>query len=245
MSDNAQYNTRRRRGLGFAALVLAVGLAACGGTPTAVPATQLAVSPPAVVPPSGTTGRGVVIATATRMPPTPARPAPTTGAVAPTAAAAAGGGEAAGGDEPTVRFAAPTGDYHFQHPQSWGQTTRPGEGVRFTGRDEFISITIVATALAPLDYAKSDAGALTTASPGFQGQAPVAAKVAGTTGAVVAYTWQAGPSAVTGKAVPSAAKRYYIPGPGGKLAVFTYSAPTGAYDPAGADDFANAFAWGK
>ena len=32
---------------------------------------------------------------------------------------------------------------------------------------------------------------------------------------------------------------------GGRLAVFTYSSPTQAYDPAGADDFANTFKWGK
>ncbi len=244
MSDTTRH-TRRRYGFGFTALVLAVGLAACGGTPTAVPATQLPVATPATVLPTETAAGVVVPMPATRTPPTPARSAPITGAVAPTTAADAAGGEAAGGDEPTVRYAAPTGDYHFQHPQSWGQTTQPGEGVRFTGRDEFISITIVTTALPPLDYARSDATALATASPGFQGQPPVAATVAGTTEAVVAYTWQLPASAVTGKPVLSAAKRFYIPGPGGKLAVFTYSSPKQTYDPAGADDFANAFAWAK
>ncbi len=155
------------------------------------------------------------------------------------------GGEGAGGDEPTVAYTAPDGTFSFQHPQSWGQTTQPGERIRYTGRDEFISVTIVTTTQPPLDYAKADAGALTAASPGFQGQAPVTRKVAGQNGALVAYTWQAGPSPVTGKMVPSSANRYYVPGPGGKLAVFTYSSPTGTYDPAGADDFANAFKWGK
>jgi len=43
--------------------------------------------------------------------------------------------------------------------------------------------------------------------------------------------------------VPSSGNRYYIPGPGGKIAIFTYSSPTRTYDPAGADDFANAFTW--
>jgi hypothetical protein len=155
------------------------------------------------------------------------------------------GGEAVGGDEPTVTYTAPEGTFSFQHPQSWGQTTQPGERIRYTGRDEFISVAIVATPQPPLDYARADAGTLVAASPGYQGQAPVAQQVAGRNGAMVAYTWQPPASAVTGKPVPSSARRYYIPGPGGTLAVLTYSSPTPTYDPAGADDFANAFAWGK
>lgn len=237
MSNTAR-NARRLLGLALAAALLAVALVACGGTPTAIPAT------PSPTPPAAASGAGRATAPAARAQPTTAPVAPASSAPPP-AASDAPGGETGGGDEPTVRYSDPAGTYHFQHPQSWGQTTQPGDGVRFTGRDEFISVTIVTTALGPLDYAKADAGALATASPGFQGKAPVAYNVAGQTGAVVAYTWQAGPSSVTGKAVPSAAKRYYIPGPGGKGAVFTYSSPTQSYDPAGADDFATAFAWGK
>jgi len=153
------------------------------------------------------------------------------------------GGEAVGGDEPTVTYTAPDGTFSFQHPQSWGQTTQPGERIRYTGRDEFISVAIVATPQPPLDYVRSDAGTLVAASPGYQGQAPVAQQVAGRSGAMVAYTWQPPASAVTGKLVPSSARRYYISGPGGTLAVLTYSSPTQTYDPAGADDFANAFKW--
>jgi len=155
------------------------------------------------------------------------------------------GAEGGGGDEPTVTSTAPDGTFSFQHPQSWEQTTQPGERIRYTGRDEFISITLVATAQAPLDYARADAGALASAFPGFQGTPLKAYTVAGQHGAMVAYTWQAPASAVTGKPVPSSARRYYIPGPGGTLAVYTYSSPTQTYDPAGADDFANAFKWLK
>ncbi len=162
-----------------------------------------------------------------------------------TGAAGPVGAEGGGGDEPTVTSTAPDGTFSFPHPQSWGQTTQSGERIRYTGRDEFISITLVATAQAPLDYARADAGALASAFPGFQGTPLKAYKVAGQHGAMVAYTWQAPASAVTGKPVPSSARRYYIPGPGGKLAVYTYSSPTQTYDPAGADDFANAFKWLK
>jgi hypothetical protein len=226
-------NVRRSLGLGLLTGLVAFGLAACGGTPTAIPA-------PTAIPPTTVSATGGSAAPASGAQSAPAPPAAVAGTVAPIAGAEAGGGDAA-----NVSYVAPTGEFHFQYPQGWGQTTQPGESVRYTGRDEFISVTIVTTTQTPLDYARADAGALTAASPGYQGQAPVARKIAGHDSATVAYTWQAGPSPVTGKMVPSSADRYYIPGPGGKLAVFTYSSPTGTYDPAGADDFANAFVWGK
>ena len=155
------------------------------------------------------------------------------------------GGEAAGGDESVKTYADPAGQFSFQYPQSWGVTTRAGETIRFTGRDEFISISLSNTNLAATDFGKTDLTALTATSAGFKGNGVKAYQVAGTKGAVVEYSWQAGPSPVTGKLVPSSAKRYYIPGAGGKLAIFTYSSPNQNYDPAGADDFANAFKWLK
>lgn len=155
------------------------------------------------------------------------------------------GGEVGGGDEPTATYTDPGGLFSFAYPRSWGQATQQGEAIRLAGRDEFIGIRIVTGNPAPLDYARSDAGALAAASPGFRGQAPAAYTVAGRGGAVVAYTWQLPASVVTGKPVPSSAKRYYIPGPDGRLAILTYSSPTQTYDPAGADDFANAFRWLK
>lgn len=147
------------------------------------------------------------------------------------------------GDEPTIVYTDPNGQFSFSHPRSWTNTTQSGETVRFTGRDEYISVTIVTTAVAPLDYANQDAPTLKNASPGFQGQAPQTIQIAQVNGATIAYLWTAGPSAVTGKLVPSAANRYYLPGPNGKLAIYTYSSPTTTYDPAGAFDFANTFAW--
>ncbi len=158
---------------------------------------------------------------------------------------AALGGEGGGGDAPTTTYTDPGGAFSFTYPRDWGTATQPGEAIRLTRRDEFISVQLVASAPAPLDYAKGDASALAAANPGFRGTPVKSYTVAGQSGAMVAYTWQSPASAVTGKPVPSSANRYYIPGPGGKLAVFTYSSPTGTYDPAGADDFANAFAWGK
>jgi len=156
------------------------------------------------------------------------------------------GGEVGGGDEPTATYTDPGGTFSFLYPRSWGPTTQPDEAIHLTGRDGFMSVRLVAGAPAPLDYGTADASALAAVSPGYQQRTPLKAyTVAGQSGAMVAYTWQSPASAVTGKPVPSSANRYYIPGPGGKLAVFTYSSPTSTYDPAGADDFANAFKWGK
>ncbi|GAC1639002.1 MAG: hypothetical protein NVS4B8_05440 [Herpetosiphon sp.] len=165
-------------------------------------------------------------------------------AQAPAAAADAAGGEV-GGDAPLTAYTDPGGLFRFDYPQGWGTVTQSGESIRLTGHDEFISVKIVQTPLSPLEYAKQDAAALTSASPGFAGQPPKAGTFAGKSAATVAYTWQAGPSRVTGKPIPSSANRYYIPGTAGKLAVFTYSSPTRNYDPAGAVDFVNGFKWLK
>lgn len=213
-------------------LLISLLLSACGNTNTTATATTQS-QPASTINSAGTTSGTV------------AGVAPNTNAGGADAAAGAEGGLAGTGDEPTVVYTDPSGQFSFQHPRSWGNTTKPGETIRYTGRDEFISVVVTTTGLTPLEFAKTDAAALNSASPGFKGAAPQSYKVAGQNGAMVAYTWQNGPSPVTGKMVPSAANRYYVPGPNGKLAIFTYSSPTNNYDPAGADDFANAFRWLK
>lgn len=246
----------------MALLLLALALSACGDntatkslptttpgpTKTTVGTTGAAVSSSAgttITPQSTTASGNPATTTTTTMPAITGVPT-----IAPAGNQAGGppdaaGGETGGGDEPVRTYVDPAGQFSFQHAQSWGNTTKPGETIRFTGRDEFISIAITTSNLNPLDFGKADAAALTTVSPGYKGEALKAYKVAGTNGAMVSYTWQAGPSPVTGKMIPSSGRRYYIPGPDGKLAIFTYSSPTNNYDPAGADDFANAFKWLK
>lgn len=222
----------------LAMLVLVLALSACGNN-TVAPSTSGAPLT-TIEAPRSPNNTPVGSSTASSNQSAPAQPADAAGG-----APAAAGAEAAGGDEPVLTYTDPTGLFSFQHPQSWGKTTKPGETIRFTGRDEFISIAITTTTLSPLNFAKADAPTLTAASPNFKGDPLKTYTVAGTNGVMQSYTWQAGPSPVTGKMVASSARRYYIPGAGGKLAVFTYSSPTSTYDPAGADDFANAFKWLK
>lgn len=148
-----------------------------------------------------------------------------------------------GGDEPTTLYHDPHNRFSFAYPQSWSAATQPGEEIRLSGRDEFMSVALVSTTLSPTAYANQDLPTLSQNSPGFVKKGSGAYQVAAQSGAMTAFTWNAGPSPVTGKTVPSSAKRYYIPGASGTLAIFTYSCPNQTYDPAGADDFANAFRW--
>jgi hypothetical protein len=172
----------------------------------------------------------------------PARPSTT---VAPAAPGAVAAPEAAGeaGDEPTFVYVDQAKHFSFEYPQSWGKTTQPEGEIRVAGRDEFISIKIVTTALSPLDFGSSDEPALASASSGYQSRSLKSYQIRRISGAVREYTWQAGPSLVTGKMVPSMARRYYLPGPSGQLAILTYSSPVQAYDPEAADDLANTLKW--
>lgn len=232
----------------IALLALVLALSACGDN--TITSQTTATAKPTIEAVTGTAKGSVPNAGTALSTTAPGKVSTTTQPAITTAAAGAGapdaaGGEAGGGDEPLKAYVDPAGQFSFQYPQSWGNTTQAGETIRFTGRDEFISLVITTTSLSPLDFGKLDIPALTAASQAYKGDALKTYPVAGTNGAMVSYTWQAGPSPVTGKMIVSSARRYYIPGTGGKLAVFTYSSPTNTYDPFGADDFANGYKWLK
>jgi ABC-type glucose/galactose transport system permease subunit len=57
------------------------------------------------------------------------------------------------------------------------------------------------------------------------------------------YTWNAGTSAVTGKAIALTSVRYYIAKDATTLAVITYGVASNQFDPQGADDIASTFQW--
>jgi hypothetical protein len=176
-------------------------------------------------------------------PATPASSAASARAANPTAAAAEYALTGNQADEPMLTYIDPNNQFRFLHPASWARSTPAGEAVRVTGRDQFMSVALISTAQAPLEFAAAETQQLSASSPGYASSGPKAFVVAGARGALLAYTWQAGPSAVTGKPVPSSANRYYIPGPGGKLAVFTYASAANTFDREDSDDFANTFQW--
>jgi hypothetical protein len=147
-------------------------------------------------------------------------------------------------DEPMLSYVDQTHQFRFIHPAAWARSNPAGEAIRVSGRDQFMSVAVVSTPNGPLEFAATDAQQLAASTPGFSaGGHPKSFAVAGTRGALLDYIWQAGPSPVTGKPVPSTAKRYYIPGPAQKLAVFTYTGATSTFDREDADDFANTFVW--
>jgi hypothetical protein len=147
------------------------------------------------------------------------------------------------GDEPMQAHVDATNQFRFIHPASWAKSTPSGEAVRVSGRDQFMSVAVVSTGQPVLDFAATDAQQLATASQGYSSTGPKSSKVAGAPGALVQYRFEGPPSPVTGKPVPSQAYRYYIPGPSGKVAVFTYASAVNTFDREDAEDFANAFQW--
>jgi hypothetical protein len=147
-------------------------------------------------------------------------------------------------DEPMLSYVDQVHQFRFIHPASWARSTPAGEAIRVSGRDQFMSVVVISTTNAPVEFAAVDAQQLAASASGFTaGGKPKSVAVAGRRGALLEYNWQAGPSPVTGKPVPSAAKRYYIPGPSQKLAAFTYASAVNTFDCEDADDFANTFVW--
>ena len=57
------------------------------------------------------------------------------------------------------------------------------------------------------------------------------------------YTWNAGTSPVTGKAIALTSVRYYVPKDSMTVAVITYGTVSNQFDPQGADDVASTFKW--
>ena len=57
------------------------------------------------------------------------------------------------------------------------------------------------------------------------------------------FTWNAGTSAVTGKAVELTSVRYYVSKDSATVAVITYGIASNQFDPQGADDLASTFRW--
>jgi hypothetical protein len=146
-------------------------------------------------------------------------------------------------DEPMLAYVDPNNQFRFLHPAAWAKSTQAGEAVRVTGRDQYMSVAVVSTSQAPVEFATADTQQVSAASTGFRSSGPKAHDVAGKRGAILEYTWQAGPSPVTGKPVPSVTNRYYIPGPANKLAIFTYTSAAGTFDREDAEDFGNTFQW--
>lgn len=154
------------------------------------------------------------------------------------------GGEAGGGGEISIAYTDALHRYHISGP---GRMTANADGsASFIGPVERLEVAIVdgTRAADPMALANADLSRLKTTATDFrQMQAPAAVTISGHRSVKFVYQWTAGTNAVTGKANVLITARYYVTKDATRLAVVSYASAANQYDPQGADDVANTFAW--
>ncbi len=154
------------------------------------------------------------------------------------------GAEAGAGTETSIAYTDTMHRYRISGP---GRMTANADGTAsFIGPVERLEVAIVdgTRAAEPMALAQADLNALKTTATDFrQIQAPAAVTVSGHRTIKFVYQWTAGTNAVTGKANQLITARYYIARDSTRLAVVSYASAANQYDPQGADDVANTFAW--
>jgi hypothetical protein len=159
---------------------------------------------------------------------------------------ATGAGEAApaGGEAPSIRFVSARNHYRVDAP---GTMTENSNGVASSNHGlESLTITVVtgSNAADPNAYAKSDLDSQRTKSGFAQKSGPSTFTLSASRSSVkTVYTAAGAANPVTGKAQTFVNVRYYVPRDASTLAVLSYSIVQDQYDPQGADDVANTFAW--
>jgi hypothetical protein len=154
------------------------------------------------------------------------------------------GAEAGAGTETSIAYTDSVHHYRISGPGR--MTANPDGTSSFIGPVERLEVAIVdgSQASDPMALARADLSALKTTATDFrQVQAPAAVTVSGHHAVKFVYQWTAGTNAVTGKANQLITARYYITRDSTRLAVVSYASAANQYDPQGADDIANTFAW--
>jgi hypothetical protein len=153
-------------------------------------------------------------------------------------------GEPAAGSETSIAYTDTAHRYRISGP---GRMTANADGTAsFIGPVERLEVAIVdgSRAADPMALATADVKALKTTATDFrQVQAPATVTVSGHRTVKFVYQWTSGTNAVTGKANQLITARYYITKDSGRLAMVSYASASNQYDPQGADDIANTFAW--
>ena len=125
-------------------------------------------------------------------------------------------------------------------------TANPDGTSSYIGPVERLEVAIVegSRAADPMALATADFNTLKSTAADFrQVQAPATVTVSGHRTIKFVYQWTAGTNAVTGKANQLITARYYITKDSSRLAMVSYASASNQYDPQGADDIANTFAW--
>jgi hypothetical protein len=151
--------------------------------------------------------------------------------------------EANNGEAQSVTYVDSRYHYRIDAP---GHITAAADGsAGFVGPAERIQITVIQASAGDLAaLAKADIASLPASATGFQLKSgPTTVALNGKSVEKFVYTYRAGVSTVTGKALNLVGVRYYIPKDAATLAVVSYGIAADQYDPQGADDIASTFRW--
>ena len=136
--------------------------------------------------------------------------------------------------------------FHYRIDAPGHMTPNPDGTAAYVGASERMEISIVqgSRAADPSATASQDIKSLSTSVTAFQQRSnPTIITLNGYHVTRFSYTWNAGTSTVTGKAINLISVRYYVSKDAANLAVITYGIVSNQFDPQGADDIVSTFQW--
>ena len=136
--------------------------------------------------------------------------------------------------------------FHYRIDAPGRMTPNPDGSAAYLGPSERLEISVVQgpTASDPGALASQDLKSLAASTDAFrQLTNPASLTLNGYHVTRFAYTWNAGTSAVTGKAIQLTSVRYYLSKDTTTLAVISYGIVSNQFDPQGADDIVSTFLW--
>jgi hypothetical protein len=167
-------------------------------------------------------------------------------ACGPSTAPTAGAGTEAAGGGGEVSIPYVDARFHYRIDGPGTMKSSPDGTAAFIGPSERLEVAIVqgASAADPAALARQDVKSLSTSAQSFHLVSSAATvTIGGQRVTRFTYTWNAGTSAVTGKAIALTSVRYYMPKDSTTVAVITYGTVSNQFDPQGADDVASTFKW--
>jgi hypothetical protein len=154
------------------------------------------------------------------------------------------GGEVTIGESVPVPYTDSRFHYRIDAP---GHMTANADGTAaYIGPSERMEISVLtgSGSLDAVKLANQDLQSLAKSATAFhQLSNPESLSLSGHHVTRFAYTWNAGTSAVTGKAIELTSVRYYVTKDATTMAVITYGIVSNQFDPQGADDIVSTFQW--
>jgi hypothetical protein len=136
--------------------------------------------------------------------------------------------------------------FHYRIDGPGRMTANPDGTAAYIGPSERLEISVIqgSGASDPGALASQDIKSLATSAAAFQQRSnPAKLTLNGHQVTRFAFTWNAGTSTVTGKAIELTSVRYYVSKDATTLAVITYGIVSNQFDPQGADDIVSTFQW--